>query len=68
MPEVRLTRKFAEMIDGVDVSGARPGEELDVTLHEADLLVAEGWAEYVDARSTAEDKPPRRRKRKSPSF
>jgi hypothetical protein len=43
--KVRLTRKLAEMIDGVDLSGRRVGDVLDITRTDADLLIAEGWAE-----------------------
>ena len=41
---VRLTKKFAEMIDGIDLSAHHPGDILDVTRSEARLLIAEGWA------------------------
>lgn len=50
---VRLTRKFAEVIDGVDLSDAKVGDELNLPPHDADVLVAEGWAERT--------RPPRRR-------
>lgn len=59
--KVRLTRKFAQMINGIDLSSARPGEELELSPHEADLLIAEGWAARVDS---ADDRPPRRKSRK----
>jgi hypothetical protein len=61
MTKVHLIRKFAEMINGVDLSRARPGETLDVTRKEAALLVAEGWAEYATPRSVADAKPRRRK-------
>jgi len=44
---VRLTKKFAEVLDGVDLSRSQVGESLDVTRQEAELLLAEGWAEPV---------------------
>ena len=59
--KVRLTRKFAQMINGIDLSSARPGEELELSPREADLLIAEGWAAPVDS---ADDHPPRRKSRK----
>lgn len=59
--KVRLTRKFAQMINGIDLSSAHPGEELELSPHEADLLIAEGWAAPVDS---ADDHPPRRKSRK----
>lgn len=54
---VRLTRKFAQIINGIDLSRAREGEEMELSPREAELLVAEGWASLID---TADDKPKRR--------
>lgn len=42
---VRLTRKYAEAIDGVDLSGADVGDRLTLSPHDAEVLIAEGWAE-----------------------
>ena len=42
--KVRLTRKHAERIDGVDLTGREPGDVLDVSQEEARLLVVEEWA------------------------
>ena len=39
-----LTRKLADRIDGVDLSGFRVGECLEISDDEAQLLAAEGWA------------------------
>ena len=55
---VRLTRKFAQMINGIDLSRARAGEEIELSRRDAELLVAEGWACVIDK---ADDRPPRRR-------
>jgi len=41
---VRLTRRFAECVDGIDLSQHRVGDFLDLSPHDADLLIAEGWA------------------------
>jgi hypothetical protein len=49
MTRIRLTRKLAERIDGIDLSDRRTGEIMDVTLHDAQLLMAEGWASADDA-------------------
>lgn len=55
-----LTRKFADMIDGVDISYAKAGEELELSEHDARLLIAEGWARPARAeRGTAADREPR---------
>lgn len=45
MRRIRLIRKLAECMDGVDVSGHRAGDLLDLPDSQADVLIAEGWAE-----------------------
>jgi hypothetical protein len=64
------------MIDGVDLTDANVGDELTLSPHEADVLIAEGWAEHApqrpperepaDVRCVATDtaQPDQRRKRK----
>ena len=63
--KIRLTRKLAERLDGVDLSSVREGEQIEVTPHEAELLIAEGWAVPSEHAAIAHDKPARRRRRKS---
>ena len=58
---VRLTRKFAQIINGIDLSHVRAGEEIEVSPREAELLVAEGWASLID---TAHDRPDRRTRKR----
>jgi hypothetical protein len=58
--KVRLTRKFAEIINGIDLSRARAGEELELSARDAQMLIAEGWAAPID---TAHDKPIERRRK-----
>jgi hypothetical protein len=41
---VRLTRRLADCIDGVDLLAHKVGDVFEVTRHEAELLVAEAWA------------------------
>ena len=41
---VRLIRKHAERIDGVDLRGCEPGDVLDVSAADGRLLIAEQWA------------------------
>jgi hypothetical protein len=41
---VRLTRKLAECLDGIDVSGNIVGDLLTLDQRAAELLIAEGWA------------------------
>ena len=45
--KIRLTRKFADLINGIDLSKAHTGETLDLSQREAEILLAEGWAEYA---------------------
>jgi hypothetical protein len=42
--QVKLTRKLAETIDGVDLSSHGVGDVFDLPATEAQLLIAEGWA------------------------
>jgi hypothetical protein len=49
MAWIRLTRKLAERIDGIDLSHRRTGEIMDVSSRDARLLMAEGWASADDA-------------------
>lgn len=48
---VRLLRKLAEEIDGVDLSHNQVGDVIDLPLHKGLMLIAEGWAIY-ERRST----------------
>jgi hypothetical protein len=41
---VRLTRRLADQIDGVDLAAHQVGDVLQVTTHDGDLLIAEEWA------------------------
>jgi hypothetical protein len=65
-----LTRKYADLIDGVDLSSAHVGDRIDLSRHDAEVLIAEGWAERSaqraprrsgEVRSIAADKPRRRK-------
>ena len=50
---IRLTRKFAELIDGIDLSRRRVGDVIDIPVRDARMLIAEGWAiPDEDARAT----------------
>ena len=46
---VRLTKKLALCLNGVDLTDKVVGEIFDVEELEARLLVLEGWAELVEA-------------------
>jgi hypothetical protein len=67
---VVLTRKHADVIDGIDLVGHEVGDRLPLNRHDADLLVAEGWAQRVpegrrrqtsDQESVRTDRPRRDR-------
>lgn len=47
---VILRRKLAEVINDIDLGGRRVGDRLPLSRREAQLLIAEGWAENVPAR------------------
>ena len=42
---VRLAKKLAEMIDGIDLSHCAEGDVIELAERDARLLIAEGWAE-----------------------
>ena len=44
LTSVRLTRKYADAIDGVDLSRNQVGDLLDLSARDAQMLIAEGWA------------------------
>jgi len=46
--QVRLTKKLAEAIDGIDLSDRRVGDVVDLSKHDAEMLLAEGWASPVE--------------------
>jgi hypothetical protein len=58
---IRLTRKLANLLNGVDLTHCRVGNILDVHPSVGQMLVAEEWAEPVEQkRDTAADRSPRR--------
>jgi hypothetical protein len=42
--KVRLTRKLADRINGIDLSEHQVGDTLDLNALEANLILSEGWA------------------------
>ena len=63
---VRLTRKFSNLLDGIDLSQVHKGDTVDLSVRDAHMLIAEGWAELAEpaVRDQASDRPPRARKTK----
>jgi hypothetical protein len=51
---IRLIRKFALCLNGVDISSLRVGDEVDLPERAARILIDDGWAELVEPL-----KPPR---------
>jgi hypothetical protein len=47
--KIRLKRKLANTMNGVDLSHVNEGECVELVPAEARLLILEGWAELVDA-------------------
>ena len=50
MLRVKLLKKFAEQIDGIDLTAHRVGDFLILAPGNAALLIAEGWAELAERR------------------
>jgi len=72
---VRLVRKYADMIDGVNLAHTIVGDRLWLTPRDATILIAEGWAEPAEAerrgrttpqRALAADAPPASRRKPKP--
>jgi hypothetical protein len=60
---IKLTRKLSSAINDVDLRPFTVGDVIDLERSSAEMLVAEGWAEWArgsgDARATADDRPPK---------
>src|SRR5262245_65590624 len=41
---IQLVRKLADHLDGIDVTAYREGDVFELSVREAELLIAEGWA------------------------
>lgn len=48
---IRLIRKFAESLDGIDLSRCCVGDIMDLPQREAETLIVEGWALPTESRS-----------------
>ena len=45
--KVKLVRKYANVLNGIDLSHVRVGDVLELSGYHAALLVGEGWAEHA---------------------
>jgi hypothetical protein len=61
--KVRLTKKLALRMDGVDVSAHRVGDILELSPEKARVLVAEDWATTEERRRHHLANPPVERRR-----
>lgn len=50
MMRVRLIRKLASRIDGVEICDYSVGDVIDLPARDASLLIAEGWATLIERR------------------
>jgi len=67
--KVRLIRKLADQLDGVNVSQKRVGDVLDLGPEQARALIAEGWATADERRRSSASRPfGDRRRVRSPSL
>ena len=48
MIAVRLTKKLAALLNGIDVSALKVGDILELPDSAARMLILEGWAERLD--------------------
>jgi hypothetical protein len=55
--KVRLTRKYADLIDGIDLSRVEVGDVMNLAADEARILIAEGWATPADFEEKVTDVP-----------
>lgn len=44
---IKLVRKLANRLNGIDLTNVSVGDVVDVTDRQASLLIAEGWAQPV---------------------
>jgi hypothetical protein len=70
---VRLVRKYADILDGVNLQEVKVGDRLELSRRDANVLIAEGWAERVaderrvrlmPGRTAAADSPRSSRKKR----
>lgn len=57
---VRLTRKLAQCLNGIDLSSVSAGDRIELSQRDAEMLIAEGWAAPI---AEADDRAPRRPRR-----
>ena len=63
--KIRLTQKLAQKLNGIDLSGIRAGDDIEVSQRDAEILIAEGWAVAIAEAHDREARRPRRRRKES---
>jgi hypothetical protein len=53
--KVKLVRKFANAINGIDLSRVSVGDIVELGAYHAALLISEGWAEHVTPEKVVDD-------------
>ena len=59
MVRIKLIRKLSNVLNGLDLRAHKVGDVIDIGDAQADMLVAEGWAERLDGpldRATADER------------
>jgi hypothetical protein len=66
---IRLTRKLAHALNGLDLRPFKVGDVIDLEDSLACMLLREGWAEFASVPSTADDRhlAPRSRRKIDPA-
>ena len=54
MVRIRLLRKLALLMNGIDVSRLSVGDIMELPDSAAEMMIAEGWGERVDAAMVAQ--------------
>ena len=54
MMRIRLVRKFANAINGIDLASVSVGDIVELKLPQAVMLIREGWAEPLEKSSSNE--------------
>ena len=68
--KIRLTKKLADALNGLDLTTMRVGAVIDLDAPMARMLIAENWAEEappVDVRATADDQNRRTTRKRAKS-
>lgn len=56
--KVILIRKLARALNGIDLTACHEGDVMEMSTHDARVLMAEGWAvPLVEERPSAHDRP-----------